>query len=83
MGKKAEPIRMNELMAELDRLRRRPASKVTPEVDKIIIAARTGKNVVPFRRLSSFLERKGFGTFSRVSLQERWIKLKNTEQVRL
>jgi hypothetical protein len=65
-------------MSKLDELRvhSKETKHFTPEMDKLLLKARTGKKVVPYSQIKIFWERLGWGHISHATLVERVNKLK-------
>lgn len=64
-------IKMDEWEKEIDKLRKH-RNEWTPEVDKIIVKARTGKALVPWKKLCEFLLNKTGCTYAMSSLKDRY-----------
>jgi hypothetical protein len=71
--KEPKPITYNEVMSKLDELRRNPKIEkhFTPQMDALLLKARTGKKVVPFSEIMKLWEELGWGHIAHATLSVR------------
>ena len=64
-------IRLDEWLAEIERLRPKVGEHFRPEHDKVLIAARTKKPPVPWDKLARFAQDAGWPVHNPTTLRHR------------
>jgi hypothetical protein len=80
MSKEPKPIRMDEIFAEMERLRKVPKNMELTDAQKAFLTrARTGQKVVSFADLAPLWEKAGWGRTTQYFLRDRWAQMKKEE----